>query len=38
MTISTLQIGETINTIKLPPVTRIDLIKYAGASGHTNTN
>lgn len=36
MTISTLQIGETINSIKLPPVTRIDLIKYAGASGDFN--
>lgn len=32
MTISTLQIGETINSVTLPPVSRIDLIKYAGAS------
>ena len=36
MTIAKLEIGETINTIKLPPVTRIDLIKYAGASGDFN--
>lgn len=36
MTLTTIQIGETINSIKLPPVSRIDLIKYAGASGDFN--
>lgn len=31
-----LQIGESLEEIKLQPVSRIDLIKYAGASGDFN--
>ncbi|MEH6944840.1 MaoC/PaaZ C-terminal domain-containing protein [Bacillus sp. JJ722] len=29
-------VGESLNEVKLDPVTRIDLIKYAGASGDYN--
>lgn len=31
-----LQVGETLDEIILPPVSRLDLIKYAGASGDYN--
>ncbi|MBD1373332.1 MaoC family dehydratase N-terminal domain-containing protein [Hazenella sp. IB182357] len=31
-----LEVGDTLPEIQLPPVTRIDLIKYAGASGDYN--
>ncbi|WP_226580859.1 MaoC/PaaZ C-terminal domain-containing protein [Halobacillus litoralis] len=31
-----LQTGDKLETITLPPVSRIDLIKYAGASGDYN--
>ncbi|GGI13551.1 MaoC/PaaZ C-terminal domain-containing protein [Gottfriedia solisilvae] len=37
MTILTeLKPGDTLNSVKLEPVTRMDLIKYAGASGDFN--
>lgn len=36
MTIAQLQVGESIQSIELGPVSRIDLIKYAGASGDFN--
>jgi len=35
-TISRLQIGESLKDIQLSPVSRLDLIKYAGASGDFN--
>jgi acyl dehydratase len=35
-TLAQLQVGEAINEIQLEPVSRIDLIKYAGASGDFN--
>lgn len=28
--------GETLDTVTMKPVTRLDLIKYAGASGDYN--
>ncbi|WP_216829606.1 MaoC/PaaZ C-terminal domain-containing protein [Alkalihalobacterium elongatum] len=31
-----LQVGEALEEIKLPPVSRMDLIKYSGASGDFN--
>ncbi|MDE5414433.1 MaoC/PaaZ C-terminal domain-containing protein [Alkalihalobacterium chitinilyticum] len=31
-----LQVGETLEPVQLSPVSRIDLIKYAGASGDFN--
>lgn len=31
-----LQVGDLMNTIQLKPVSRLDLIKYAGASGDYN--
>ncbi|ASF38082.1 dehydratase [Halobacillus halophilus] len=31
-----LQVGESLEEITLPPVSRLDLIKYAGASGDYN--
>ncbi|MGP4069552.1 MaoC/PaaZ C-terminal domain-containing protein [Halobacillus sp. B29] len=31
-----LQVGESLEAITLPPVSRLDLIKYAGASGDYN--
>ncbi|MBM6617920.1 MaoC family dehydratase N-terminal domain-containing protein [Bacillus sp. RD4P76] len=31
-----LQVGEELQTVQLTPVSRIDLIKYAGASGDYN--
>jgi acyl dehydratase len=34
--ISELKVGESLPEVKLPPVTRLDLIKYAGASGDYN--
>lgn len=34
--LSELQSGDSLQPIKLPPVTRLDLIKYAGASGDFN--
>lgn len=34
--ISTLNIGESLPSVNLQPVSRIDLIKYAGASGDFN--
>lgn len=34
--ISTLSIGESLPSVELQPVSRIDLIKYAGASGDFN--
>lgn len=30
------QLGDSLETIELPPVSRLDLIKYAGASGDYN--
>lgn len=36
MQISTLSIGESLPSVELQPVSRIDLIKYAGASGDFN--
>ena len=35
-TIQTLKPGDQLPTIECPPVTRLDLIKYAGASGDYN--
>ncbi|MFC0273668.1 MaoC/PaaZ C-terminal domain-containing protein [Metabacillus herbersteinensis] len=35
-TLPKLQIGETLEEVQLPPVSRLDLIKYAGASGDYN--
>lgn len=35
-TLAQLNVGEAIKEIKLDPVSRIDLIKYAGASGDFN--
>ncbi|MGX6441684.1 MaoC/PaaZ C-terminal domain-containing protein [Neobacillus sp. K501] len=35
-TLAHLQVGEEIKEIQLEPVSRIDLIKYAGASGDFN--
>ena len=34
--INEMQIGESLETIQLEPITRLDLIKYAGASGDFN--
>ncbi|SMQ76067.1 Acyl dehydratase [Bacillus sp. OV166] len=34
--LSELQVGETVKEIQLAPVSRLDLIKYAGASGDFN--
>jgi acyl dehydratase len=31
-----LKVGESLPEVKLPPVSRLDLIKYAGASGDYN--
>lgn len=36
MSILKLQIGDTLSAIQLNPVSRLDLIKYAGASGDFN--
>lgn len=36
MAIKTLQVGESLPDIQLNPVSRLDLIKYAGASGDFN--
>jgi acyl dehydratase len=35
-TLTQLQVGESLEEIQLDPVSRIDLIKYAGASGDFN--
>jgi acyl dehydratase len=35
-TIAELQVGESVKDIQLEPISRIDLIKYAGASGDFN--
>jgi acyl dehydratase len=35
-TLADLQVGESVKEIQLDPVSRIDLIKYAGASGDFN--
>jgi acyl dehydratase len=35
-TLTQLQVGESVKEIQLEPVSRIDLIKYAGASGDFN--
>jgi acyl dehydratase len=35
-TLTRLQVGESVKEIQLEPVSRIDLIKYAGASGDFN--
>ncbi len=35
-TLAQLQVGESVKEIQLEPVSRIDLIKYAGASGDFN--
>jgi acyl dehydratase len=35
-TLVQLQVGDSLNDIQLEPVSRIDLIKYAGASGDFN--
>lgn len=34
--VKTIKAGESLESITLPPVSRIDLIKYAGASGDFN--
>lgn len=31
-----LQVGESLSSVQLPPVSRMDLIKYSGASGDFN--
>ena len=36
MSILKMQIGDTLSAIQLSPVSRLDLIKYAGASGDFN--
>lgn len=36
MSLSQLEVGEVLPEIELSPVTRLDLIKYAGASGDFN--
>ncbi|WP_449540289.1 MaoC/PaaZ C-terminal domain-containing protein [Ferdinandcohnia sp. Marseille-Q9671] len=36
MSLKNLQIGASLEEIQLPPVSRLDLIKYAGASGDYN--
>lgn len=36
MTLEDLQIGESLEDVVLEPVSRLDLIKYAGASGDYN--
>ncbi|MED3561850.1 MaoC/PaaZ C-terminal domain-containing protein [Bacillus xiapuensis] len=36
MTLAQLQVGESIKEVQLEPVSRLDLIKYAGASGDYN--
>ena len=35
-TMTEMQVGESLQPVELAPVTRIDLIKYAGASGDFN--
>lgn len=35
-TLLDMQVGESVNEMQLAPVSRIDLIKYAGASGDFN--
>ncbi|MGV3488150.1 MAG: MaoC/PaaZ C-terminal domain-containing protein [Tuberibacillus sp.] len=35
-TIQTLKVGDVLSIVECPPVTRLDLIKYAGASGDYN--
>jgi acyl dehydratase len=35
-TLAQLQVGESINEVQLTPVSRMDLIKYSGASGDFN--
>lgn len=35
-TITNLQAGESLQEVELPPVSRMDLIKYSGASGDFN--
>ncbi|MDQ1146348.1 acyl dehydratase [Bacillus sp. SORGH_AS 510] len=35
-TLAHLQVGESINEVQLKPVSRMDLIKYSGASGDFN--
>lgn len=35
-TVAELQVGESLKDIQLKPVSRLDLIKYAGASGDFN--
>ncbi|MGG3563654.1 MaoC/PaaZ C-terminal domain-containing protein [Neobacillus rhizosphaerae] len=35
-TLAQLQVGESINDVQLEPVSRMDLIKYSGASGDFN--
>ncbi|MFF2448122.1 MaoC/PaaZ C-terminal domain-containing protein [Neobacillus sp. NPDC058068] len=35
-TVAELQVGESLKEIQLKPVSRLDLIKYAGASGDFN--
>jgi len=35
-TLAQLQVGESINEVQLAPVSRMDLIKYSGASGDFN--
>lgn len=35
-TLTELQVGESVKEIQLAPVSRLDLIKYAGASGDFN--
>jgi acyl dehydratase len=36
ISISEMQVGESIERVQLPPISKIDLIKYAGASGDFN--
>lgn len=35
-TLTEMQVGESLQPVELAPVTRLDLIKYAGASGDFN--
>jgi acyl dehydratase len=36
MSLTELQVGDTLGTLTLDPITRLELIKYAGASGDYN--
>lgn len=36
ISIASIEVGSSLESIQLPPVTRMDLIKYSGASGDYN--